>query len=209
MKSGYICLVVVLLMPLLCFSCSPQLYLQKRTNRLVDKLLLENDSIYVYSIAFHNYNLIWFHNGNSIQAYRIEPYNAPKYKSIPAESFILYSDSVDYFDRSLDKDVACFRHMLDGESIELHLKDGVILDSSVDTQCLFNKKFMRGSFPYQLQYDLFKLGRAPKGYNFEEVYSLTELSMRAMTTPIPKVMVGARSSDKLRYVPINSIYDTL
>ena len=163
MKSGYIRLVVVLLMPLLCFSCSPQLYLQKRTNRLVDKLLMESDSIYVYSIAFHNYNLIWFHNGNSIQAYRIKPYHTQKYKSIPDENVIRYADSVDYFDRSLDKDVACFRHMLDGESIELHLKDGVILDSSVDTQCLFNKKFIRGSFPYQLQYDLFKLGRAPKG----------------------------------------------
>lgn len=197
MKSRYICLAFVLLMPLLCFSCSPQLYLQKRTNRLVDKLLMENDSIYVYSTAFPNYNLIWFHNGNSIQAYRIKPYHAPKYKSIPAENVIRYADSVDYFDRSLDKDVACFRHMLDGESIELYLKDGVILDSSVDTQCLFSKKFMRGSFPYQLQYDLFKLGRAPKGYNFEEVYSLTELSMRAMTTPIPKVMVGQE-------VPINS-----
>lgn len=170
MKSRYICLAFVLLMPLLCFSCSPQLYLQKRTNRLVDKLLMENDSIYVYSIAFPNYNLIWFHNGNSIQAYRIKPYHAPKYKSIPAENVIRYADSVDYFDRSLDKDVACFRHMLDGESIELYLKDGVILDSSVDTQCLFSKKFMRGSFPYQLQYDLFKLGRAPKGYNFEKVY---------------------------------------
>lgn len=60
--------------------------------------------------------------------------------------------------------------MLDGEMIELYFKEGVVLDSSVDTQCLFSKKFMRGSFPYQLQYDLFKLGRAPKGYNFEEVY---------------------------------------
>ncbi|WP_455773674.1 hypothetical protein [Porphyromonas asaccharolytica] len=100
----------------------------------------------------------------------IKPYHAKKYRSIPAESFILYSDSVDYFDRSLDKDVECFRHMLDGESIKLHLKEGVILDSSIDTQCLFNKTFIRGSFPYQLQYDLFKLGRAPKGYDFEEMY---------------------------------------
>ena len=164
-------MVVVLLMPLFCFSCSPQVYLQKRTNRLVDKLLAKNDSIYVYSIAFYNYNLAWFHDGNSIQAYMIKPYRTKKYESIPAEHSTLYSDSIDYFDRSLDKDVDCFWHMLDGESIELHLKEGVILHSSVDTHCLFNKKFMRGTFPYQLQYDLFKLGRAPKGYNFEEVYS--------------------------------------
>lgn len=115
MKSRYICLAFVLLMPLLCFSCSPQLYLQKRTNRLVDELLLSNDSIYAYSVAFYNYNLIWFHSGNSIQAYMIKPYHIKKYKSIPAESFISYSDSVDYFDRSLDKDVECFWHMLDGK----------------------------------------------------------------------------------------------
>ncbi len=170
MRSSYIRMVVVLLMALLCLSCSPQLCLQKRTNRLVDELLLSNDSIYVYSIAFYDYNLLWFHQGNSIQAYMIKPYHAKKYRSIPAESFILYSDSVDYFDRSLDKDVECFRHLLDGESIELYLKGGVILDSSIDTQCLFNKKFIRGSLPYQLQYDLFKLGRAPKGYDFEEMY---------------------------------------
>lgn len=171
MKSRYISIVVVLLMALACFSCNPQLYLQKRTSRLVDQLLLSNDSIYVYSIAFNNYNLLWFHHGNSIQAYMIKPYHAKKYPLIPAENFTLHSDSVDYFDRSLDKDVECFRHMLDGESIELYLKGGVILHSSVDTQCLFSKKYMRGSFPYQLQYDLFQLRRAPKGYNFEEVYS--------------------------------------
>ncbi|BDE82211.1 hypothetical protein [Porphyromonas somerae] len=100
----------------------------------------------------------------------IKPYHAKKYPSIPAEKFTLHSDSVDYFDRSLDKDVECFWHMLDGEGIKLYLKEGVVLYSSVDTQCLFNKKYIRGSFPYQLQYDLFKLGRAPKGYNFEEVY---------------------------------------
>lgn len=170
MRSSYIRMVVVLLMALLCLSCSPQLCLQKRTNRLVDKLLLSNDSIYAYLVAFYNYNLIWFHSGNSIQAYMIKPYHIKKYKSIPAERFILYSDSVDYFDRSLDKDVECFWHLLDGESIKLYLKGGVVLHSSIDTHCLFNKKFIRGSFPYQLQYDLFKLGRAPKGYNFEEVY---------------------------------------
>ena len=170
MKSIYISIVVVLLTALLCLSCSPQLCLQKRTSRLVDQLLLSNDSIYVYSIAFNNYNLLWFHHGNSIQAYMIKPYHAKKYPSIPAERFISYSDSVDYFDRSLDKDVECFWHMLDGEGIKLYLKEGVVLYSSLDTQCLFNKKYIRGSFPYQLQYDLFKLGRAPKGYNFEEVY---------------------------------------
>ena len=104
----------------------------------------------------------------------VKTYQIKKYKSIPAESFIPYSDSVDYFDRSLDKDVECFWHMLDGESIVLYLKGRVVLDSSIDTQCLFNKKFIQGSFPYQLQYDLFKLGRAPKGYNFEAVYLKTE-----------------------------------
>ena len=170
MKSSYISVVLGLLTALLCLSCSPQLCLQKRTSRLVDQLLLSNDSIYVYSIAFNNYNLLWFHHGNSIQAYMIKPYHAKKYPSIPAEKFTFHSDSVDYFDRSLDKDVECFWHMLDGEGIRLYLKEGVVLYSSVDTQCLFNKKYIRGSFPYQLQYDLFKLGRAPKGYNFEEVY---------------------------------------
>ena len=173
MKNSYI-YIMVLLMPLLCFSCNPQLCLQKRTNRLVDELLLSNDSIYAYSVAFYNYNLLWFHSGNSIQAYMIKPYHIKKYKSIPAERFIPYSDSVDYFDRSLDKDVECFLHQLDGESIKLYLKGGVVLHSSIDTHCLFNKKFIRGSFPYQLQYDLFKLRRAPRGYNFEEVYLKTE-----------------------------------
>ena len=170
MKSSYMSMVLVLLTALLCLSCSPQLCLQKRTSRLVDQLLLSNDSVYVYSVAFNNYNLLWFHHGNSIQAYMVKPYHAKKYPSIPAEKFTLHSDGVDYFDRSLDKDVECFWHMLDGESIELYIKGGVVLDSSVDTQCLFSKKFMRGSFPYQLQYDLFQLGRAPKGYNFEKVY---------------------------------------
>ena len=145
MKSSYMSMVVILLTALLCLSCSPQLCLQKRTSRLVDQLLLSNDSIYVYSVAFNNYNLLWFHHGNSIQAYMIKPYHAKKYPLVPAEKFTLHSDSVDYFDRSLDKDVECFWHMLDGESIELYLKGGVVLDSSVDTQCLFNKIYHLGS----------------------------------------------------------------
>ncbi len=114
MKSSYMRMVLVLLTALLCLSCSPQLCLQKRTSRLVDQLLLSNDSIYVYSVAFNNYNLLWFHHGNSIQAYMIKPFHAKKYPSITAEKFTLHSDGVDYFDRSLDKDVECFWHMQGG-----------------------------------------------------------------------------------------------
>lgn len=162
--------ILCLSMALFCFSCNSQLCLQKRTNRLIEKSYTSSNTIYQYSVAFNNFNLVWYHKGDFIHSFRVTPYKIKKYKPIEAKNIIVNNDSIEkYFDNSLDKDVPCFWNMLDGEGIKLCVKGQKMLRSSIDTQCLFNTKFEPNSFPYKLQYDFSKILN-PKYFDFENLY---------------------------------------
>lgn len=161
-----------LFIALFCFSCSPQLCLQKKTNRLIEKSYINSDTICQYSVAFNDFNLIWYYKDDFIHGFLVTPYKIKKYKPIEAKNIIINDDSLGkYFDNSLDKDIQCFWNTLDGEGIKLYVKGEKILRTNIDTGCLFNNKFKLNSFPYKLQYDFFKLGRCPKDFNFEKMYS--------------------------------------
>lgn len=160
-------------MPLSCFSCSSQLCLQKRTDRLIEKSYKNSDAVYLYSVAFNDFNLVWYHKGDFIHSFWVKPYKIKKYKPIEAKNIIVNNDSIEkYFDNSLDKDVQCFWNMLDGESVKLYIKGEKMLRSSIDTQCLFNTKFESNSFPYKLQYDFSKI-RKSKDFDFKKLYPET------------------------------------
>jgi hypothetical protein len=79
-----------------------------------------------------------------------------------------------YFDTSIYKDIECFDHTLDGEWIKLYIKGNrKAIHSSVDMQCLFNKKFNQNTFPYKLQYDFSKIW-GTKDYDFNKLYPETQ-----------------------------------
>ena len=157
---------------LLSFSCSSQSFLQKRTDRPIKKSHKKTDTVYLYSVAFNNFNFIWYHKGDYLYGFYVKPHKTKKYEPVEAKNIIMSKESIDkYFDTSLYKDVECFVHMLDGEGIDLYVKGESRMFSSIDTDCLFNTKFEPNSFPYKLQYDFFKLRRSPIGFDFEKMYS--------------------------------------
>lgn len=163
------------LLSMFCLSCSSRLCLQKRTNRLIEKSYKNADTIYLYSSAFNNLNLVWYHKGNFIYRFWVKPYRTDKFKPIEAKNININNDSLmKYFDTSIYKDVECFHHTLDGEWIEIYVKGKKkAINSSIDMQCLFNKKFNQNTFPYKLQYDFSKI-RVLKDYDFNKLYPETQ-----------------------------------
>jgi hypothetical protein len=161
----------IALLSVLCLSCSPILCLQKRTNRLIEKSHKNADTIYLYSAAFNDFNLVWYHKANFIYSFGVKPNRTEKYKPIEANNITINNDSLmKYFDTSLYKDIECFDHTLDGEWIELYITGKrEVMRSSIDMQCLFNKKFMQNTFPYKLQYDFSKI-RKSKDFDFKKLY---------------------------------------
>jgi hypothetical protein len=152
-------------------GCSYQLCLQKRTERLIDKSHKETDTVYLYSVAFNNYNLVWYHKDNFIHSFKVKPHNTEQYKPIEAKNIALNNDTINkYFDNFLFKNIQCFESVLDGAWIKLYIKNKEPLFSNIDAECLFNTKFKSNSFPYKLQYDFFKLGKSPIDFNFEKMY---------------------------------------
>jgi hypothetical protein len=153
------------------WGCSSQLCLQKRTDRLIEQYQKKTDTIYLYSVAFNDFNVVWYHKDNFIHGFRIKPHSTEQYKPIETQKVILDKDSINkYFDNFLFKDIRCFESVLDGAWIKLYIKNKEPLFSSIDTECLFNTKFKPNSFPYKLQYDFFKLGISPIDFNFEKMY---------------------------------------
>jgi len=75
----------IALLSVLCMSCSSKLCLQKRTNRLIEKSHKNADTIYLYSAAFDNFNLVWYHKGDSIYSFWVKPHRTEKYKPIEAK----------------------------------------------------------------------------------------------------------------------------
>jgi len=172
MKTYFI--VICAFLSVLCFSCSPKLCLQKRTNKLIEMSYKNTDTIYLYSAAFNNFNLVWYYKGNFIYSFWLKPYKTKKYKPIDAKNIILNNDSINkYFDNFLYKDIHCFQSVLDGEWIELYVKGKKPLMSSIDMQCLFNTKFKKNTFPYKLQYDFSKI-RKSKDFDLKKLYPETQ-----------------------------------
>lgn len=153
------------------FSCSPQIFLRKKTDRFIEKSYKNADTIYKYSVAFNDFHIIWYHKDDFIYKYKINTFKIKKYDPIIAKN-ILVSDSSIYqcFDKSIFKSIKCFERMLDGENIELYVKGKTKLESSIDMECLFNEKFKKNTIQYKLQYDFSKIFKL-KNFDFEKKYS--------------------------------------
>ena len=153
------------------WGCSSQLWLQKKTENLIEKYQNIADTIYVYSTALNDCNIVWYHKDNLMHCFSIKPHTTKQHKIIEAKDIILDNEIIEkYFENFLFKETKCFESVLDGDWIKIYIKDKEPLFSSIDTECLFSTKFKANSFPYKLQYDLFKLGISPIGFNFENMY---------------------------------------
>ena len=151
-------IIIVILIPILLGGCSSQLCLQKKTNKLIKELHEEADTVYLYSSAFNNFNLMWNHKNNFIYCFEVKPYRTKKNKPIEAKNISINKDSVNkYFNNFILKDIPCFESVLDGAWIKLLIKNRESLFSNIDTDCLFRNKYSVNSFPYKLRYDLSKI----------------------------------------------------
>lgn len=139
---------------LLC-SCNSEFLLRNNSKKFISLKLQNTDTIYVYSVAFNDFELAWYHKDEMIQAYIIRPLTIKKLNPIVALNFPV-NDSTIYesFSGSLFKDVKCFEDMLDGELIELYTKGGNKFTSSINTQCLFEEQFEKRTIQNKLKYDL-------------------------------------------------------
>lgn len=154
-------IIITILISILFGGCSSQLCLQKRTNRLIKKLHEETDTVYLFSVAFNDFNLVWYHKNNFIHSLGVKPHNTKKNKPVEAKNITITNDSINkYFNNFLLKDIPCFESMLDGAWIKLLIKNREPLFSNIDTDCLFRNKYSINSFPYKLQYDFSKIWKS-------------------------------------------------
>lgn len=147
--------------------------LQKRTDRLIEKSQRVTDTVFLFNVSFNNLNFVWYQKNNFLHAFVVKPHNIVKFKPIEVKiiTLNLNNDSINkYFDSSFYKDVPCFNHAMDGAMLELYIKNKEPVSTSVNMSSLFKTKFSSNTFPYKLQYDFFKIGLCPKGYNFEKMY---------------------------------------
>ena len=171
MKNKIIVMIFVSAALLFC-SCSSQLCLRKKTDRLIEKSYKNSDTIYLYSVAFNDFNLVWYHKGSFIYSFFVKPYKIKQYKPVEAKNIIVSNDSINkYFVSSINEDIQCFEQVLDGAWVSLYIKNKKPLFSSIDTYCLFHNKYPVNSFPYKLQYDFSKMRKNPIGFDFEKMYS--------------------------------------
>lgn len=165
--------ITLALISILFFECSSQKYLQKRTNKLIEKSHKEVDTVYLYSVAFNDFNLVWYHKDACIKSYWVKPLCTKKYKPIKSKNSFVTNDSINmYFDDFLFKDLQCFESVLDGAYIKLYIKNKETLFSNIDIDCLFNNKYPIKSFPYKLQYDFSQILK-PKNFDIEKIYPET------------------------------------
>ena len=73
-------IIIVILIPILLGGCSSQLCLQKKTNKLIKELHEEADTVYLYSSAFNNFNLMWYHKNNFINNFILK--DIPCFESV-------------------------------------------------------------------------------------------------------------------------------
>lgn len=149
-------------------------YTRKHTARIIERYQKESDTVFLYSLAFTDYKIMWFHKDNYIYGFKIKPYSVKRYKPVEAEKITLDNEGADkYFVNPLNKKetIQCFESVMDGELLGLYIKGKNPMHCSINTNCLFDNRFNPNSFPYLLQYYFFKLGICPKGYDFEQMYS--------------------------------------
>lgn len=159
----YLYLIILLsIFSFLFLSCNMQNRLTKKTNSFIEKKQKVEDTIYLYTVAFNDFNLIWYHHNNFINSYEIRPFRIQRSRQIPAENFLVSDSSFKAcFIENINKDAQCLEHLLDGASIEVRVNGSKSLFSSIDLECLFNTEFEKNSFQNKLQYDLMKIF----GYN--------------------------------------------
>ena len=117
----------------------------------------ESDTLFVYFVAFNNWEMLWFHKDSLIYSCVIYPTKIQWRKPIEADNFSVDSASIrKYFEKTFYRDIECFEDALDGESVFMII-NGKKSGCSVNTECLFSKEFPVGSFPRKLQYDLSKV----------------------------------------------------
>ena len=173
------------LSPLLFFSCNQtEIYvnnfshqrLDKRTDKLINKLHESVDTVYCYS-GFDYQDLFWYYKDGYIHSCELEPYSTKKFKPIEAKNIMFDSNSfIKSFEFSFEKakDDQCFRERLGGEYIKIYIKGEKRLFSSLDINCLLQTKYPKNSFQYKLQYDLSIVLKKYYGdfnYDFEKMYS--------------------------------------
>ena len=163
LKSGvYACVIA------LCFGCSPSRYISKKSNKLVNNIHAKADTIYFFNSD--DYKFLWYYKDNTMYSFGITPYKVITYTPKMIKNIAISSEELKYyFDDSFDKDVPCFHRMLDGFGIEIYIKNQGTLNSSIDLDCLFSKKYDENSFPYQLQHalSLIFISEKPK---FDKLY---------------------------------------
>lgn len=155
---------ILLLLVTCLYGCTIEHRLRINTNFEVKKAYHKADTIYVYSVAFNNWTLLWYHKNGCIYKRYVYPNRVKRKKAIVAMNYNVNMESIrECFEPSMFKDVECFEGTLDGESIEMYVKgEKKHMDSSINTDCLFQHKYEEGSFQYKLQYDLCKILYKPE-----------------------------------------------
>lgn len=153
--------------------------LYKRMDKLIDKSHENVDTVYAYAFGGHsNIRLIWYYKEGYIYKFQVRPRKTKAFKPIEAKNIIF--DSYSYneclthsFDK--EKNFKCFEPLLGGEWIDVYIKgEDRSHSTSIDTDCPFQTKYPKNSFPYKLQYDLsivLKQLFTSFDYDFEELYS--------------------------------------
>ena len=85
---------IMLFLSVLLCSCNPQACLQRRTDRIIKRSYNQVDTVFVYSIAFHNYKVAWFHKGNLLHLFRIKPHSTKHYKPIEAKNITFNRNTI-------------------------------------------------------------------------------------------------------------------
>lgn len=167
--------VVFILSLLCCVGCSTQRCLQKRSDRLVERLLNKVDTVYSYGIAFNDFNLIWYQKDSYLYSFFVKPYKAKEAKPVKIKDIDISKEEMDkYFKRdNPNYDLLCFPfYLLDGgETIIIYIKDKDKINSlwrHLDSDCLFSTKFETNTSPYRLQYVFSKIWR-PMDFDFEKI----------------------------------------
>lgn len=150
--------IIILFLVLFFCGCNAQKYLQRNTAKVIDRYLEKADTIYLYSVAFENVDFIWFHQGDYIYSFTIKPYEVKTNKAIKAKNIKIEDDCIDkYFDISINKDVQCFDHTLDGEWVKMYVKGEKSKMTSINIACLLKTSFKQNTFPHKLQYDFSRI----------------------------------------------------
>ncbi len=166
-----ITILLLLFISTIFLGCDHQACLQKRTDDLIKRWHKKADTVYLYSVDFAEFNMLWYHKDNFIRCYKIRPHRFERYKPIEMKTFIHDNDSIgNYPEVLIFEDIQCFDISSDGPWLKIYIKDKAPLFTGIDMECLFNTKYEPNSFPYKLQYDLFKLGLSPEDFEFEKMY---------------------------------------